>query len=226
MKLEDRYLTRECSMQFGIIDRHELAQLAYIVSNIKNGPILEIGTWLGKTAFTMSFYKKSNIILHLIDPFESSFGSFRYPEENIKEYYASMNPETPVEQIDKLQSLIYEHKGNLEAVKYVLADYLDTTVFHKTRSQDFVLDFSPEFAFVDGGHTYEEVYSDLEKILVHENCLIACHDYDQEPVKIACDTITAKFNRTSVVINQMAYILDKQETKKSIIIELSKLVNG
>jgi len=215
------YVTEEMKVIFGISSATDLYQLAFIVSRLDEGPILEIGTWLGRTAYTIAQYKKPNSILHLVDPFESDFdNTCLYPKADIIQYYKHHNSKTSDEEITKLQDLINEHKGNLPAVQYVLNNFLPTIVFHKTRSENFELTFEPKFAFVDGGHTYEECHSDIKKIIKYDNTLIAVHDYDCAEVKQACDELVQEHNRKSYVANNMFYILDVNNYYESLIIEL------
>jgi hypothetical protein len=221
-----RIVTDRMLSKFGIVLKEDLYQLAYIVNELDEGPIIEIGSWLGKTAYTMSCYKKPNSVLHLIDPFESDFeGNKPYPQANITKYYREGNSATPDDEVATLQNMIYEYKDNLPAVKYVLKDFLSTTVFHKTRSENFELTFEPKFAFVDGGHTYQECYGDLNKILKYSNTLIAVHDYDQDDVKKACDDAVREHNRKSFAARNMFYILDSNNYYESLITNLLKNLN-
>jgi hypothetical protein len=216
-------VTDDMNSKFGIALKEDLYQLAYIVSSLEEGPIIEIGSWLGKTAYTMSRYKNPNSVLHLIDPFESDFeGNNSYPQANLTKYYRESNSDCPHEECIHLQKLIYKHKHNLPAVRYVLKDFLSTTVFHKTLSENFELTFEPKFAFVDGGHTYQECYSDLKKIMQYPNTLIAVHDYDQDDVKKACDDIAREYNRESFTACNMFYILDSKSYYKTLITDLLK----
>jgi hypothetical protein len=217
-------VTTDLESKFGIVLKEDLYQLAYIVSRLDEGPIIEIGSWLGKTAYTMSRYKTPNSVLHLIDPFESDFNSGKpYPQADITTFYRADNLATSDQEVAKLQGMIYEHQGdNLPAVKYVLKDFLDTTVFHKMLSENFELTFEPKFAFIDGGHTYEECYGDLKKVIQHNNTLIAVHDYDQDDVKKACDDIVQEYNRKSFAARNMFYILDSNNYYESLITDLLK----
>lgn len=220
----NRLVTKDMLSKFGVVLNEDLYQLAFIVGKLEEGPIIEIGTWLGKTAYAMSCNKNPNSVLHLIDPFESDFDSGKpYPQADITTHYKKNNPHTPDEEVAKLQGMIYENQGdNLSAVKYVLNDFLSTTVFHKTLSENFELTFEPKFAFVDGGHTYEECYSDLNKIVKYDNTLIAVHDYDQDDVKRACDDIVQEHNRISFTARNVFYILDKNAHYKPLIEDLFK----
>lgn len=208
--------------KFGIVLKEDLYQLAYIVSRLDEGPIIEIGSWLGKSAYAMSCYKNPNSVLHLIDPFESSFNDGKpYPQADLT-IYRHENPGTSDEEVLKLKNMIYEHRDNLPAVKYVLSNFLSTTEFHKTRSENFELTFEPKFAFIDGGHTYEECYGDLKKVIQHNDTLIAVHDYDKDDVKKACDDIVQEYNRKSFAARNMFYILDSNNYYESLITDLLK----
>ena len=218
----NKYVTEEMKIIFGITPENDLYQLAFIVSRLDEGPILEIGSWLGKTAYTMACYKTPNSVLHLIDPFESDFNLGKpYPQADITTHYRKYNLGTSDQEVFKLQEMIYEHQGdNLPAVKYVLKDFLSTVEFHKTHSQDFELTFEPKFAFIDGGHTYQECYGDLKKVVQYDNTLIAVHDYNQDDVKNACDTIVREYDRKSYATRNMFYILDTSNHYEPLIIEL------
>ena len=220
----NQVVTDDMISKFGIVLKEDLYQLAYIVSRLDPGPIIEIGSWLGKTAYTMACYKTTNSVLHLIDPFESAFGGGKpYPQADITTHYRKDNLATSDQEVFKLQGMIYEHQGdNLPAVKYVLKDFLDTTVFHKMLSENFDLTFEPKFAFVDGGHTYNECYGDLKKIIKYSNTLIAVHDYDQDDVKKACDDIVQAHDRKSFEARNMFYILDSNNHYENLITDLLK----
>ena len=227
MKLENLYLKKEYDSLFGVIDSFSQAQLAFMSSRIENGPILEIGSWLGKSSYIIADNKKSNVVLHCVDPFMSSFEGEKplYPQADIVKYYLNHNSKDAHDLAVKLKELIYEHRSNVEAVKFVLSKFLDTVVLHQTLSQHFTLDFAPEFAFIDGGHTYEECFSDLNKVIVHNNCLIAVHDYDQiEVAKAVTDTVQMH-NKDLYVVGTMAWIIEKGNSKKSLIDELVSLTH-
>lgn len=216
----NKYVTEEMKIIFGISSATDLYQLAFIVSRLDEGPILEIGTWLGRTAYAMAMHKNTKSILHLVDPFESNFtGGQPYPQANL-DIYRDANSGTLNEEFLKLKELIYEHNGNLPAVKHVLKDFLSTIEFHKTHSEDFELTFEPKFAFIDGGHIYQDCYGDLKKVVQYDNTLIAVHDYDQDDVKKACDNIVQEYNRKSYATNNMFYILDINNYYEPLIIEL------
>ena len=219
----DKFITQDMRSRFGITPPEDLYQLAYIVSQLEEGPILEIGTWLGKTAYTMAHHKKPNSILHLVDPFESDFDNTRmYPKADIIHHYKHHNPETSDEDISKLQDLINNSDDNLPAVQHVLKDFLSTIVFYKTHSENFELTFEPKFAFVDGGHTYKECHSDIKKIIKYDNTLIAVHDYDCTEVKQACDELVKEYNRKCFTGNNILYILDSNNKYELLITSLLK----
>jgi len=224
MKINEfnKYFIEKVNAVFGISSATDLYQLAFIVSRLDEGPILEIGTWLGRSAYTMALHKNTKSILHLVDPFESDFDTNNpYPQADITTHYRKHNPAASDEEVFKLQDMIYEYQGdNLPAVRYVLKDFLDTIVFHKMLSENFDLTFEPKFAFIDGGHTYQECYSDLKKVLQYDNTLVAIHDYDCDDVKNACDTIVREYNRKSYAANNMFYILDINNHYESLIIEI------
>lgn len=217
----EKFITDDILSKFGIVESVDLYQLAYIVSKLEEGPIVEIGTWLGKSAYTMSLYKNKNSVLHLVDPFESSFGSSNnsYPQADLL-VYKENNSTTPDDVVLKYRQIIFDTKDNLPVVKDVLKDFLSTTVFHKMRSENFKLTFEPKFAFIDGGHTYQECYDDIKKFVRYDNILIAVHDYDQLDVKLACHNIANEHDRKLLFSHQMCYILDKNCQYESLIREI------
>jgi predicted O-methyltransferase YrrM len=88
----NKYITEEAKIVFGISSATDLYQLAFIVNRLDEGPILEIGTWLGRTAYAMAVNKNAKSILHLVDPFESNFtGGQPYPQANL-DIYRNANP--------------------------------------------------------------------------------------------------------------------------------------
>lgn len=206
-------MIEKVNSKFGIIGGSDISQLMALASRIENGPILEIGTWLGKSAYAMACSKKEHIVIHCVDPFSSLFPGSPQPE--LKKYYYHHNDLLPEQYVDYLENLILSNNGDyLPATKFQLEEYLDSIIFHRSKSQDFVLDFKPEFAFIDGGHTFEECLSDIEKVIINDETLIAIHDYDQPDVKEACDSSVIKYNRESFSCHTMFYIVDKDKKFK------------
>jgi len=206
-------MIEKINSKFGIINSSDIRQLMAVSSLIEEGPILEIGTWLGKSAYVIACSKKENVIIHCVDPFMSDFdNTYLYPKALLTKYYLDYCSNLDFEYIKHLENMIVENSGdNLPAVKFQLKEYLDSIVFHRCKSQNFSLDFSPQFAFIDGGHSYEECYSDLKKVIVYEECLILVHDYDIPDVREACHMIIKEYKRYFVKCNKnMFYILDKE----------------
>lgn len=126
-----------------------------------NAVFVEIGTWKGmSTAFLGVEIVNSgkNIKVYAVDTFLGSDESAHREDASI------ING-----------SLYEEFCSNIEPIKHIVIPVKNSSV---KASEDFA-DSSVDFVFIDGGHTFEDAYSDICAWLpkVKSGGYIAGHDY-------------------------------------------------
>jgi hypothetical protein len=121
------------------------------------GDLMEIGTWKGRSAAYISFFVQSNEQLILLDAF-SKPASDKYPE------YPT---------IDEVSANITNLNQNID---------LSRIIFIQGNSSEiaFPQNTKLRFSHIDGGHSFEECYSDLINVSKRtvKNGLIVVDDYD------------------------------------------------
>jgi len=121
------------------------------------GDLLEIGTWKGRSSAFMSYFVKGDQRIFLVDVF-SAPAKDKYPE------YPSID----------------EVRGNLFKVNSSVLP--NSLVFISGNSSQLQLpkDLRLRFCHVDGGHSFDECYTDLTKITPHiiSNGIVVIDDYD------------------------------------------------
>jgi hypothetical protein len=137
----------------------------------ENSHFVEVGTWKGRSAAFMCveiINSKKNIKFDCIDPFiEVENGEFKITHEELKNLFIN----------------------NMKKVEGFYNLYFEVSPLVTNRYEDNSIDF----VFIDGGHEYEQVYSDiiawLPKIKV--GGYISGHDYIETScgVKKAVDEI-------------------------------------
>ena len=106
--------------------------------------------------------------------------------------------------------IIKENLNSLESVKNFLKDFEDKVTLHKGNSNIVLKNLNIkkiDFAFIDGGHSYQTTFNDLE--IVYQNMkgrkgTIVCDDYQDASyitdVKKAIDNFVKKENLTLRII--------------------------
>ena len=107
-----------------------------------------------------------------------------------------------------------ENLNSLESVKKLLKKFDKKVFLHKGLSHNILpkIDISKiDFIFLDGGHSYETVRSDLFLILknIKKNKVIICDDYDQinYGVKKAVDELKDSVNEIKQLNNRLVKII-------------------
>jgi hypothetical protein len=143
-----------------------------VVENAENNAhFVEVGSWKGRSSLFMAveiINSKKNIKFDCIDPFiEVENGKFKITHEELKNLFIN----------------------NMKKVEGFYNLYVERSPLVTNRYEDNSIDF----VFIDGGHEYEQVYSDiiawLPKIKV--GGYISGHDYIETScgVKKAVDEI-------------------------------------
>jgi hypothetical protein len=133
------------------------------------GDILEIGTWKGRSAAYLSFHLSKGERLFLSDVF-SAPATDKYPE------YPSAD--------DVRRAIVGLNQDSVDSLIFLLGDSRHLVLPDRT---------SIRFAHVDGGHSFDECYSDLSAVspFICAGGVIAVDDYDHPDwpeVMTACDS--------------------------------------
>ena len=123
--------------------------------NIKQGIMLEIGSYLGESARIFA-ESKSFFKIHCLDLWAGGYDKSDYASQNmsgVEDVFMKFKLEFP--------ELIVSHKNNSSEVESLFKDnYFD-------------------FIYIDGNHTYESVESDIKACIpkIKKGGYIAGHDY-------------------------------------------------
>lgn len=141
----------------GWLSSREIITLFEIAKHCKNGVIVEIGSWKGKSTICLSKGSKmgNKIPIYAIDPHTGS-------EEHQKKY-----------------GKVNTYDDFLENIKKANCD--DLIIPIKKRSDDVIKDWNKKicFLFIDGAHDFNSVKMDFEnfnKYLIKDG-IVAFHDY-------------------------------------------------
>ena len=174
------------------------------IDYIKPKSICEIGCYRGKTSFTLCRYAlQYTKELHFAgyDLFELATKETDKIEINGRQHGNYVRTKLAM---DKIKRDCHPHRLKL----YRYKDTNFTYELHKGFTQDTLEKRQFDFVFIDGGHSYETVKHDYEK--VQGSKLIIFDDYNLPSVKQFCDAIGAiplqqkVGNRTE---EHLAYIL-------------------
>tara|TARA_B100000989_G_scaffold276301_1_gene236486 strand:- start:3268 stop:3897 length:630 start_codon:yes stop_codon:yes gene_type:complete len=175
-----------------------------LINEYKPKNFLEVGVLEGVTArnvcdLLFKFYG-NNFRYVGIDLFGLDF-----EKNNIKEFTPiSYNYSNPFKYFYH-KFFIRKNPNTLDGVKYLLKKYEKSVNLYKGYSQDLLnnMDLSLiDFCFLDGGHSYDTVKSDLLIILkgIKKNSLVLVDDYNQQAygVKKAVDEIKNKYQNQQI----------------------------
>jgi predicted O-methyltransferase YrrM len=154
----------------GWMTQNDLRILTILAKHVpKNGSMLEIGCFLGRSTTALYNGKDSSVSLEVIDPFEDirTWSSFR----NIPDF-ASSNC-SGSESMYKVAIHIAQQKNWLEAFRFCIGDimYNKLSVYQGT-SQSHTKEKEYDFVFIDGAHSYEGVKHDIIKYGAETNLIV------------------------------------------------------
>jgi len=178
-KLKYKFFYRKSSFKKDLKSAEKLLKL---ISIHKPKNFLEIGVLEGVTSKNVCQMLNS---IHLGD-FKylgiDLFGTDR--EKNNKKEFTPLSNKysNPFKHI-YFNYMLRENPNTIESVKNFLKDFQKSVFLYKGYSQDILknLDISEvDFAFLDGGHAYETVKSDLLILLnnMKKKSIILCDDYN------------------------------------------------
>jgi hypothetical protein len=139
-------------------------QYLYLLENTPEGGVfVELGTWKGKsTTFlvTEMINKGRKINFYAIDLFKN--------DPNIKD-------KKEIDAYGKEFSILDEYKNNTKHI----TNYYNTIVSDSSKAASLFEDASVDVIFIDAGHTYDAVKSDIINWLpkIKKGGIIAGHDY-------------------------------------------------
>ena len=147
----------------GNVSHFELLTIASVVAAQKPHVLLEIGTFDGNTTLQMALNAPDNAIVHTLD-LSSEVISLAQP---ILEVDLKFLRDTQKKQ-RKYQKTSYKKKVNQHIGDSVAYD------FNAFCKEGFI-----DFAFIDGGHSYECVRSDTENVMkiLAPNAIVMWHDF-------------------------------------------------
>ena len=174
-----------------------------VKNNIPENSIgAEIGVW--KAESSMQFLTKAKH-LHMVDPWslnvykKDDTGWVNRSFEEVLEFNSIMTGSNTEEGTQEYYEKVYREV--CDKVK----DY-PATIYRETSDEWFAhFDEQIDWIYIDGDHTYEGCYSDLENALKITTDIIFCDDYmvaQHEGVRFAIDDFCLKYNLTPVQLYQ------------------------
>ncbi len=186
-------------------------KLIKIIDEKKPHHFLEIGVFCGVTSRNicefLNLIHKGNFSYTGVD----LFGDENIDNNEIKpEYISSQNFSNPFKHF-YYNLYLKENLNSIESVKKFLKKFESKISLHKGNSNKVLKSLKIDkidFAFIDGGHSYQTTFNDLE--IVHQNMrgkkgTIVCDDYEDASyitdVKKAVDNYVKKQNLSLRIID-------------------------
>ena len=190
-----------------------------IILKHKPNNFLEIGVYTGVTAKNvcnlLKKIHKDNFHYYGLDLFEDYSGIFdseiapdliRKDSQKfsnpLKHFYYNIILKEKINSLKSVEIFLKEYSTNIQLIKGDTKETLKQVDLSQI-----------DMCFVDGGHSFETVYFELNYLLKHtkKNCLILCDDYmhgEAKGVKQAIDSVIRESDaRLEVISNRFAKIL-------------------
>jgi hypothetical protein len=154
----------------GWMSEADLTVLAYLASHVpESGHILEIGTFLGRSTSALLLNKHESVSLDIVDTWSTDDSAYSPTNDYL-------NIRGNIEWFNELKLLASDTKSWLDPLKLTLGEDFKRLTAHKMNSKDFVISKDYNLVFIDGGHSFEDVKSDIDKF-DGENTLIVGDDF-------------------------------------------------
>ncbi len=177
-------------------DLNILTELAKHVP--KNGSILEIGCFLGRSTTALYNGKDSSVSLEVIDPFEDicSWSGFKEIPSFTKANCSGS------ETLYNIAIHIAQRKNWLESFRFCIGDtiYNKLDVYRGT-SKNHIIEKEYDFVFIDGSHSHEDVKHDIVKYS-SDTTLIVGDDFINTHPGVSQAINESRNYRTLVVFNE------------------------
>jgi len=217
MTLEQEFLDQDLLARIGIVDPHSLAQLAFIATRIRQGPIVEIGPWLGRVSRTVARYSHPLVDLHLVDTWRSDSGLGLGFMLNQLDHYREFCPQVPAEEFQRLQALTDRKETTLAACREVMEPYLNRVQFHQMLSQDYVWPSSVEWAIIDGSDRAQQTSHDIESALSRGALVTVLNPHARQ---LSINTAVQLYQTSAVTTGSLAHLLDVNRQHRDTILDL------
>lgn len=161
------------------MDELHALYLTALMSAHLEGDIVEIGSWCGRSAVVLAAAAEGSKV-HCIDLFPDPRDWFRSESggwsssTNIDfvNHFSHLAPTVPDRIFEAEVLPVYQKYGSLTAAFAIHTEpEKDTIVAHRGTSTTFFskqsLGFKIRMAFIDGGHSYEDVTRDIENVEPH-----------------------------------------------------------
>ena len=172
-----------------------------------NSSMLEIGSFLGRSTYSLYKNKKDSVSLSVIDTFEVS-DMYNTDVENFK-FKLDGDPALALE----ASALAKKENSWLPGFKLCLGEDVYTNIdINICASDDYNKTKDFDVVFIDGGHDRDTVLRDIEKFITPNNLLIG-DDFGEQYIKYMglIDAVAyskIKYNRTLVCLdNSRLWIL-------------------
>jgi predicted O-methyltransferase YrrM len=183
----------------GWMTAYDLRILIMIAKHVpKNGSILEIGCFLGRSTTALYNGKDSSVSLEVIDPFEDicSWAGFKEIPSFTKANCSGS------ETLYNVAMHIAQRKNWLESFRFCVGNvmYNNLDVYQGT-SQTHIIEKEYDLVFIDGAHSYEGVKHDIMKYSSETTLLVGDDFLNGHPGVSQAINETRDY-RTLVVFNE------------------------
>ena len=154
---------KDYGVRDGNVTSFELMAIATLAANCQPKRVLEIGTFDGNTTLQIALNTPVDAMIHTID----------LPEDHAETSLPTLDVD--VKYVQDKQKLVRKYIGS-EVKKKVVQHFGDSTTYDIS---NFTKEGKIDFCFIDGGHSYECVKSDTEKVLkiMAPKGIILWHDF-------------------------------------------------
>lgn len=174
----------------GMMSAAELSILGKLASLVpKNGKILEIGAYYGRTTSALYHGKDPSVKLTVLD-------SWAFEPDSSPDMMYEGNLNLLKQAVD----ISYKQKTMRAGFEYCLSDIIHDLEILQISSTTFKGHCDYDFIFIDGGHEFTEVHYDISNSVANSNTLVFGDDYlPEEFPDIRKSVFFNKLNRCAVL---------------------------